>query len=173
MGKSKIGCSKHFLILVLIVLAIIHFLIPPNYYKYEGRSGVRASDCKNATIEIIKAVEMYNTDSKVLIVELDEDNINILKRDGYIKDNWPYNKDNKCEYINQGDLSKDGFIYCKYHGTPNYALEKEKGNKNTAPPSKEYLDFLKAEKARERREYISKYGILDGLILFVLLLIIF
>ncbi len=48
--------------------------------------------------------------------------------------------------------------------------EKAKGNKNIAPPSKEYL---KDEKDKSKEKLFSKYGILGGLMLFILLLIIF
>ncbi len=78
MGKSKIGCSKHFLILVLIALPIIHFLITPNFERC-GRSNPYAdtSGCNIAVREATNAVEMYNMDSKIFMEELNKENIEI------------------------------------------------------------------------------------------------
>jgi hypothetical protein len=58
---------------------------------------------------IFGAVEMYNMDNDVKMTSLD---IPLLEKKKYIR-----KIDEKCEYYSVGDLSKDGYVSCKIHGS--------------------------------------------------------
>jgi hypothetical protein len=59
------------------------------------------------------AVEMYNLDNNPPMTSLD---ISVLLRDHYLK-NYTQKSTVECDYYSEGDLSKDGYIYCKKHGS--------------------------------------------------------
>ena len=58
---------------------------------------------------------MYNMDNPKAIKQLNRDAINELIKGKYLK-NEPQKPDVNCDLISIGDLSKDGIIYCTYHG---------------------------------------------------------
>lgn len=76
--------------------------------KYDARQ----KSCFSNQRVIQGAVEMYNMDYSTPMEKLD---IPILVRNRYLK-NEPTSPDPKCAYHSSGDLSKDGFVYCSFHG---------------------------------------------------------
>ena len=75
------------------------------------RVSVRDKACFSNQRVIQGAVEMYNMDSEVKMDNLD---INLLIKGKYLMQ--PTKPESSCEYSNIGDLSDDGFVFCKYHG---------------------------------------------------------
>ena len=69
-------------------------------------------DCRTNIRVIESAVEMYNMDSSSIMNNLD---IDILIKGHYLKEK-PIEPDKNCEYFIEGDLSKDGYVYCARHG---------------------------------------------------------
>jgi hypothetical protein len=65
--------------------------------------------------KIIGAVEMYNMDHSEMMTKLELDK---LVNDGYLK-TVPKGPESECEYISVGNISEDGHIECKKHGTWN------------------------------------------------------
>ena len=58
---------------------------------------------------------MYNMDYPNELKHLDRDAIKELIKGKYLKEE-PVKPDYQCDLISIGDLSKDGIIYCTYHG---------------------------------------------------------
>ena len=59
------------------------------------------------------AVEMYNMDNNTPMTSLD---ISVLLKGNYLKDNSE-KLTKECDYYSEGDLSKDGYICCRKHGS--------------------------------------------------------
>jgi hypothetical protein len=65
------------------------------------------------------AVEMYNMDHSIPMTDFKDEFIStkkgLLVAEGYLKN--PVTKaHSKCRYLSYGDLTKDGVLYCSYHG---------------------------------------------------------
>lgn len=69
---------------------------------------------------------------------------------------------NKCEYISKGDLSENGLIYCKYHGS----APQDYNDKSIISPSTEYLSDL-------RKEEIIYYSPIILVVIIIILTAIF
>ena len=63
--------------------------------------------------KIMGAVEMYNLDHTEMMSKL---NLDKLVENGYLK-TIPKGPERECEYFSVGDLTKNGHIECKKHGT--------------------------------------------------------
>lgn len=127
---------------VLLVVFIIFFigviLAVPNYRKCDwinhGKSGFKG--CSIAIQTLTEAIELAELHD---LTELTDENITILKGNNYLSENWPFKSGSsrssivdrdKCKYHISGNLSKDGFIYCGYHGSINYIEEDGNGGYN-------------------------------------------
>ena len=76
-------------------------------------------NCFSDIRSMTDAIDMYNMDNPVMITELNDRTLQIVKDLKYLKANTPdttstYRK--KCKYHTKGDLTENGFIYCEYHG---------------------------------------------------------
>ena len=99
-----------------------------------ARRNDRLKSCYSNQRVILGAIEMYNMDSSIMIEELNNHTMQLLIDGKYLKEK-PTTYDNHCEYSSKGNLTEDGEIYCKYHGSFTYNEEKKTG----IPPSREYL----------------------------------
>ena len=80
------------------------------------RASARGKTCMSNIRIIQGAIEMYNMDHPSSeLKQLDRDAINELIKGKYLKDE-PQKPDSQCDLLSIGDLSKDGIIYCIYHG---------------------------------------------------------
>ena len=114
--KRKI-LIKISIILFLIFTLIFIIMAIPDGVKASGTSPEKY--CASNIRVLHGAIEMYYLDNSIYFKEFNNEILNILKNQKYLKDDWPYKKytnSNKCKYLYTGDLSKDGIIYCEYHG---------------------------------------------------------
>ena len=139
MAKPKFIFSK----IVLIIILILAFLVIPNFkkgygihYSYSGMTG-----CSKAVLnltEVIKEGISFNTNDtneKLFnLKDINEEAIEFLRKNYQLSEDWPFKtavrasviERDKCKYHISGDLAKDWFIYCEYHGSINY--EEDDGN---------------------------------------------
>ena len=94
------------------------------------------------------ALEMYNMDNNEMLHEMNDDVIELLKKEKYLKEDFfcPYKKD-PGHYHNQGDLCEDGVIYCDYHGSIESYGD---GRGQIVPASREY------QMEQSRKEFRAK-----------------
>ncbi len=117
MDKEEINKPKKkifFDIISLIyIIGVIGFTLfgPKPYYVRCSRGSARDKACYSNIRVIQGAVEMYNMDSSIMMDNLD---IDILKDGRYLKEK-PVLPEVSCAYFGN-DLSKDGYVYCGYHG---------------------------------------------------------
>ena len=155
MIKPKITGGKIVFIIILLIIGVISL---PNQKKARPNIWAGISGCHYDISLITNAIEFYNMDSKIMIEELNKENIDLLFNGKYLKNKdgyWPHIKEgwgsrDKCDYKIKGNLSKDGLIYCEYHGS-RYGLE----NPNRVPPSNEYL---RDERSKKIKKYISDFA---------------
>ena len=113
-------------IAILIVIGIIAIIGMSIYKKNKvakEREIAYALACSANQRVLLGAVEMYNMDHKEMMSDLNIKELLKPYQDQYSKKSFTYLKSdpsqNKagCEYTNQGDLTQDGYIICKKHGT--------------------------------------------------------
>ena len=117
-SEEKSFSLASYLIHIFVFTFIPSFLflaVQPNYPP------VRPSRIKDNCFSEIRilsgAVELYNMDYETKIHKLDEETINILVDNKYLK-KLPKPLIEKCKYLSQGDLaSSTGTIYCEAHGS--------------------------------------------------------
>ena len=83
----------------------------PNFKA--ARGSARQKACFSNIRVLQGAVEMYNMDNSVMMTDLD---IPTLVKEKYLK-SAPKGPEPECEYYSTGDLTKDGVVGCKMHGT--------------------------------------------------------
>ncbi len=107
-------------IICLIVISFLSFLAANNNYVYKNREDSNKRRCFSNIRMISGAVEMYNMDVSEMMVSLDLD---ILTKNGYLRKKAIDGL--KCKFKTTGDLTKDGFVYCEYHGDPSGEIKGE------------------------------------------------
>lgn len=114
---------------VFIVVCIITIVGTYGYYdskanlyahRIRGYSSIHETCMKNIKI-LQSAIEMYDIDNSNMITTYNEDIANILIEKKYLKDFRLPRKE--CKYLNCGDLTQDGFLYCEFHGDMENKLE--------------------------------------------------
>ena len=106
------GClNKIFVLFMIFFYALVNFFSVAFTTKKHVYNSPREKACYSNIRVITGAVEMYNMDVKTLMTTLDT---NTLLEKKYIKPMIPPEKD--CEYHSEGNIAKDGYIYCKRHG---------------------------------------------------------
>ena len=130
--KRKSKFQKH--PVETIVEAIIIFVISCVFAFYElprfGPSRVRTYQdrCFMNQRHLIGAIEQYNMDNKEMLKDFNPNNISLLVKGKYLRDDWE--DFSECEFYSEGDLTADGFIYCLNHG----ALDGKKDGKDIDAP---------------------------------------
>ena len=80
----------------------------------QARSTSKLKACYSNARVLQGAVEMYNMDHSTMMSNLD---IPTLVKEHYLKSE-PGKPEPECEYYNVGDLTGEGYIACKKHGSP-------------------------------------------------------
>ena len=93
-------------------------------YAFAYRPSAREKACFSNIRVIHCAVEMYNMDFEDMIKHIEPDTINTLIKGKYLKSE-PSKPETTCEYKSIGDLTKDGKIFCKYHGDIEHLVDCE------------------------------------------------
>ena len=114
-GSSIVVAQKYEkgdkLVLAVGGIGIIAAAAIPNFKA--ARGSAREKACFSNQRILLGAVEMYNMDNSVMMTTL---NIDALVKGRYLK-GVPNGPEPECEYFSIGDLSKDGVIACKRHGS--------------------------------------------------------
>ncbi len=106
-----------YLLLLNMILGIAAGAAMPSGYTRHGRHrpDYYADRCHYNVSHLKEVIERYNDTNVTKINELSEITM------GYLKNSYGepflsgyYTKD--CKYLSKGDLTKDGFVYCVYHG---------------------------------------------------------
>ena len=145
--------------LIIALVIIFSCFITPSAF---ARRADRLKSCYSNQRVILGAIEMYNMDSSIMMEELNSHNMQLLIDGKYLKEK-PTSYDNHCEYASQGNLTEDGEIYCKYHGSITYNEEKKTG----IPPSREYLAEQRRNNFRKRMSDFLPIFIGIGIIAFI------
>ena len=143
--------SKPLRILFCLIFYILVYLLYPPEYSPFSRGGYEGGfkNCFRNQRVILGAIEMYNMDNTESICELNENVLEILYKKKYLYNKIEGSVKGKCKYLNHGDLTQDGFLYCEFHGYYNY----EKTG-DGIPPSKEVGKYMKSY---ERIHFIKHY----------------
>ena len=117
--KDSIG-HKFYVILLFLSLSFYNFLllVPPPVKR--THIDTREKSCFSNQRVIMGAIEMYNMDNKQMMTSID---FSRLLEGKYLKE-IPQKPTNECDYFSEGDLSEDGYISCKKHGSV-YLLNKK------------------------------------------------
>ncbi len=99
------------LVLAIGGIGVLAAAAIPNFRA--ARDSAREKACYSNQRVLQGAVEMYNMDHATMMSNLD---IPTLTKEGYIKGEMR-GPEPDCEYFSKGDLSKDGCVFCKKHGT--------------------------------------------------------
>ncbi len=145
--------------LIIALVIIFSCFITPSAF---ARRSDRLKGCYSNQRVLQGAIEMYNMDSSTMIEELNSHTMHLLIDGKYLKE-IPRGYDNHCEYASQGNLTEDGEIYCKYHGSYTYNEEKKTG----IAPSREYLAEQSRIKFREMMSDFLPIFIGIGIIAFI------
>ena len=143
---------KGFTLLELTIVFVIIFVLCqmaiPTFRHGSNSPSQRA--CFRNQRNLLGAIEMYNLDHKNALRELNNEVIEMLIKEEYLKGDLsnfvcPGNS-YKRNYLSLGNILKSGVIYCEYHGTLDGMEIK---------PGMTFMDFLE-ERERRTREDIQK-----------------
>ena len=115
-NKKKQSCLST-LIQAFILSCITTFIVfsVQNPGK-KSRAFPRQKACFSNLKVIGKAIEMYNNDNAIKITELNDSTFELLIKSKYLKQKPQPPELTRCFYSSEGDITKSGYIYCKYHG---------------------------------------------------------
>ena len=102
-------------IIMDIIITILFFMGIPNHFFSSNRIWARQKACYSNLRVIQGAIEMYNMDNSIFITEYNEESEKKLIEGKYLKEK-PYKPEYSCSYGSKDDLSKDGVLFCEYHG---------------------------------------------------------
>ena len=115
------GClNKIFLFFMVFFYVIINIFTSLPEKKFVHQPS-RQKACFSNIRVLIGAVDMYNMDHKIMMTKLD---LNALIQEKYLKGTFS-GPEKECEYLTEGDLTNNGYIYCKIHGDIEGLKEKE------------------------------------------------
>lgn len=102
---------------MLPMIGVLSAIAVPNFAK--ARDKARVANCFANQRILLGAIEMYNMDHEKMLTQLSEADAQeggILLKNQYLRE--PINKpEPECSYYSEGDLSKNGKISCKKHGS--------------------------------------------------------
>ena len=119
---------KFYVILLILSLSFFNFLllVPPPVKHTHTDS--REKSCFTNQRVIMGAIEMYNMDNEQMMTSID---FSRLIEGKYLKE-IPTKPTKDCEYFSEGDLSEDGYISCKKHGSVNSLDQKNQKEREEA-----------------------------------------
>ena len=104
---------------ILLIFLIVGFLAKgqSTFNRPVYRMGTKeAAKCFSNLRLLMGAVEMFNFDGNEKIKTFDASAMMSLLNKHYLKEE-PERPTNHCDYLTEGDLTDNGFIYCEYHGS--------------------------------------------------------
>ncbi len=161
-GKKSKPKKNHFVtfieasIIFSICLAIVSLEVPrfgPSRRRtYQQR-------CFNNQRILTGSIEMYNMDHEDMIKVYNSEVYDLLKKEKYLKGDLV--DETECEFLTDGDLSVDGFIYCENHGSWNKTIAGKNVEASLTP---------KKDSSERQKKQIVKLLITFGPTLFYLFL---
>ena len=119
--KSRMKTNPKAVIVETIILFIITVVLVSMSDVFRDHRPIKKSQyqkkCFSNQRIITDAIDMYNNEQKTKITEFNNSVYDLLVKEKYLK-SW-FLDDIECNFYNEGDLSHDGFIYCKNHGAAN------------------------------------------------------
>jgi len=103
--------------LVPATIGVLAAIAIPNFHK--ARMNAKRQACFANQRVLTGAIEMYNMDNatmKTSLIREDYQPGGALIKNGYLQNDLPLPEPG-CEYFSSGDLTKDGRIECRIHGT--------------------------------------------------------
>ena len=130
LNNAKDGLNKLILLLVLFFYCLFNTVSNgnPQFHRFR-RAYSRQKACYSNIRVIQGAVEMYNMDSLTMMETLDQ---TLLEEGRYLKDIIE-GPEKDCEYISEGNLADEGYVYCYQHGD----LRGEKPERETSSEPRE------------------------------------
>ncbi len=114
-GKKKLTAIDYILYTYFIIVAFLVFIGSTPWLPATRRSA-RDKSCYSNIRVLLGAAEMYNMDTSVMVTKMDERFASSLKAKNYLKETPRCPETNSFDYFSNGDISKSGYIWCKYHG---------------------------------------------------------
>ena len=123
----KKGITLIEVIIIFVIIAILGKMAEPQHGWRGGIRGKRHREkkCFDNIKYLTSAVETYNIDIQNEESFMKSLNQKILLEKQLIYDNYKCSE-NGDDYFSYGDLTKDGYIYCDYHGEPTQKFRKSK-----------------------------------------------
>lgn len=140
-NKSK---KKYFVTLIeaciifFVSVAIATTEIPTSGFRGKRRS--YQDRCFGYQRVITGAIEMYNMDHNEMIKDYNPEVYDLLRKENYLKGDLA--DETECEFLVEGNLTGDGFIYCLNHGS----IDRKKEGKDieaSLTPKKDSRERLK------------------------------
>ena len=115
--KTKQSCLSILIqaIILCVITTCLTFMGLPNHFFRKPRASARQKACFSNIRVITGAIEMYNMDNNIKISVVNDNMLEELVRNKYLK-SLPTLPESKCEYRSEGDVSANGYVYCEYHG---------------------------------------------------------
>jgi hypothetical protein len=136
---------------IILSITAVLFFVNENIPRFGSpRSNRYQKQCFSNQRVLLGAIEIYNMEHTNLISNYNPDVLALLIKDKCLKEN-PL-RDCECEYLVEGDLTRDGYIYCVNHGSANGEKKGENIEASTNPK-------------RDSRERLKK-NLIKALILF-------
>lgn len=110
--KNPVKIIMECIIMFLVISFLVFSGLPP---MRSNRGRARQKACFSNMRVIQGAIEMYNMDNSKMIYRFDDDTMDLLVKNHYLKATID-GPERECYYLSNGDLTDTGFIYCKYHG---------------------------------------------------------
>ena len=139
--------------IIIICCLLIFAIYNPVFAR---RESARDKACFSNIRVILGAVEMYNMDVSTMMEELNPKTLDILVKGKYLKSLPNLPEPSKCEYKSLGNLTDEGFIYCKYHGDLQYLIECEYYKDNDYNQYEKLSQNATNEDIKANRERIIK-----------------
>ncbi len=153
-----LNLKKTILICFLLVFASVNLA----WGLTKSRFSARYKSCLSNIRILQGTVEMYNMDHSTQMDDIDEESMQILVKENYLK-SIPQGTESSCKYTVSNKLSENGVIYCEYHGGAD--IEK-------FPPNPEVKEKIESQKRWSRiMELQESFGIVIFLVFCIFVII--
>ncbi len=142
---------------IIFVISIILSLMVDTPRGHHGRRNNNQKMCFTNQKILMGAIELYNMDHKEKIKDCNTEIYDLLIKNKYLKENSL--NSSECDFICEGDLSDNGFIYCPNHGSLDGKIKGKDISVSTHP---------KRDSMIQQRSNLIKFGIAFGPLIFYL-----
>lgn len=133
-AKSPIIIIVESIIIFLLMSLLVFMSNPRKHISYKNKN-LCIEFCKSNIRLLKSAIKKYNSESNNSMQRLDQ--FKLLEKN-YIKKIIIRKPNDDCYYFSYGDLTKDGIVYCDFHGD----IEGKKIEQNCSQEKENYLKYL-------------------------------